>query len=133
MREGRFGHAVDDGEPFGVLHPLKYGNYGAPRHVDASGRDNRWNCHTLMFHFCAPRKGATEDGAIVMVVSEVDARALAVVGGWRIRTMEAVWALTGRPSCKFDRSNLCYIGSQYTYAYVKATSPQNSVSESMVV
>ena len=86
-----------------------------------------------MFHFCAPRKGATGDGAIVMVVSEVDARALAVVGGWRIRTMEAVWALTGRPSCKFDRSNLCYIGSQYTYAYVKATSPQNSVSESMVV
>ena len=133
MREGRFGHAVDDGEPFGVLHPLTYDNYGAPRHVDASGRDNRWNCHTLMFHFCAPRKGATEDGAIVMVVSEVDARALAVVGGWRIRTMEAVWALTGRPSCKFDRSNLCYIGSHTLVHIIKAKSPQNSVSESMVV
>ena len=104
MREGRFGHAVDDGEQFGVLHPPMYDNYGAPRHVDASGQDNRWNCHTLMFHFCAPRKGATGDGAIVMVVSEVDARAFAVVGDLRIRTMEAVMVLMGLPSCKFDQA-----------------------------
>jgi len=36
--------------------------------------------------------------------------------------METVWALTGRPSCEFDRSNLTYIGSQRFYREVKVRS-----------
>ena len=82
MREGRSSPAIDDGEMFGVLHPISYDNYGAPRHVDASGRDNQWGYCTLTCHFCVPWKGDTGDGAIIMVVSEVDLRAFAVsLGG----------------------------------------------------
>ena len=60
-----------------------YDNYGAPGLVDASGRAARSNCHTLRANLMGRRRGATADGAIVMVVWEVDARAVAVGGGGR--------------------------------------------------